>query len=154
MKVRDRQTSFKTRLILCCLYWLPFKGKIIARLKARGWRKIYLVNYQIPTNIHGYQPTALCYSLSHFPNCLKGAGKAEHSHSQPHLHIIQFWAILSSSGLHDEEDSGRMGYVENNILGRGNHLCKDPVTWCVKKLKEGQCGQSSENKENHEVCEF
>ena len=24
----------------------------------------------------------------HFPNCLKEAGKAEHSHSQPHLHII------------------------------------------------------------------
>lgn len=70
------------------------------------------------------------------------------------IHIPSLTCILSSSGLHDKEDSGRMGYVEDNILGRGNHLCKDPVTWCVKKRKEGECGQSSENKENHEVCEF
>lgn len=83
-----------------------FKGKIIARLKVKGWRKIYHAKYQIPTNLHGYQPRTHSHSLSHFPACPKEAGKAKHSHSQPHLQ--QGVATLSSSGLHDEVRSGRL----------------------------------------------
>lgn len=43
--------------------------------------------------------------------------------------------------------------MENSILVRGNSLYKGPVTGHIKKLKEGQCGQSSENKDRREVCE-
>ena len=43
--------------------------------------------------------------------------------------------------------------MENSILVRGNSLYKGPVTGHIKKLKVGQCGQSSENKDRREVCE-